>query len=148
MADGQSTPGRARDQLSGLLTQLTGRVPGMTHAALTTGDGLLVAACDACDKDTVDRLAASTTGIYSLGGASFQGLPGGVRQIVIEHDAGCLFVMAAGLAGGAAVGTILVVRTTPEADAGLVGHLMTEFIRGLDEHLVVAARRNDTYSLR
>lgn len=133
----------ARDQLSGLLAGLLDKAPGTSRALLASGDGLKLAFTEQ-PIDDADNLAAVISGLYSLGRQQFKDTQGGIRQVVVEHDGGSLFVMSAGaeFTDNKAVNTVLAVVTTPTADAGQVGWEMETFIRGLDEHLVVAARPN------
>ncbi|MFE9121395.1 roadblock/LC7 domain-containing protein [Streptomyces sp. NPDC007172] len=139
----QTSASSAREQLSGLLTAFLAKAPETTSALLASGDGLKMAWTEQ-PADEADNLAAVTSGLYSLGRQQFKACPGGTRQVVVEHDGGTLFVMSAGSQFGdaEAVRTVLAVVTTPRADAGHVGYEMESFIRGLDEHLVVAARVN------
>ncbi|MFD6967878.1 roadblock/LC7 domain-containing protein [Streptomyces sp. NPDC059949] len=133
----------ARDQLSRLLTELIAKAPGTTSALLASGDGLKMAWTEQ-PTDDADSLAAVIAGLYSLGRQQFKDAHGGLRQVVVEHDGGSLFVMSAGAAFSdtKAVNTVLAFVTTPRADPGQVGYEMNAFIGGLDEHLVVAARAN------
>ncbi|MET9111633.1 roadblock/LC7 domain-containing protein [Streptomyces zhihengii] len=130
----------ARHQLGGLLDALLRKVPGTVGALLASGDGLKLAVSE--QLASADTLAAATSGLYSLGRQQFMDQPGGIRQVVVEHDAGSLFVMSAGadFTNDLAVSTVLAVVTTPDANPGQVGYEMETFIRGLEEHLVVAAR--------
>lgn len=139
----QTTSASARDQLSELLSGLVGKAPGATRALLAAGDGLKLAWTEQPDDDA-DSLAAVISGLYSLGRQQFKDCSGGVRQVVVEHDAGVVFVMSAGaqFEDPSAVSTVLAVVTRADADPGHIGYLMTTFIRGLDEHLVVQARSN------
>ena len=133
----------ARDQLSGLLAGLLDKAPGTTRALLASGDGLKLAWTEQ-PIDDADNLAAVISGLYSLGRQQFKDTQGGIRQVAVEHDGGSLFVMSAGaeFTDNKAVNTVLAVVTAPTADPGQVGWEMETFIRGLDEHLVVAARPN------
>ena len=133
----------ARDQLSGLLAGLLDKAPGTTRALLASGDGLKLAWTEQ-PIDDADNLAAVISGLYSLGRQQFKDTQGGIRQVVVEHDGGSLFVMSAGaeFTDNKAVNTVLAVVTAPTADPGQVGYEMETFIGGLDEHLVVAARPN------
>ncbi|MGW1895414.1 roadblock/LC7 domain-containing protein [Streptomyces sp. NPDC002004] len=131
----------ARAQLSGLLTSLIDRIPGAQQAVLGTGDGFKLAHSEQ-PVDDADRIAAGIAGHFSLARHQFQDASGGVRQVVVEHDAGTLFVMSTGVVNQAVLGMVLAVKTTPEADPGQVGHQMAVLIKSLDEHLVVQARRN------
>lgn len=134
----------ARAQLDGLLTSFIDRIPGAQHALLGTGDGLKLAFTEQ-PVDEVDTTAAAISGIWSLARAQFKNAAGGVRQVGVEHDAGTLFLMSAGMVNKAVLGTVLAVVTTPQADAGQVGHEMEKLIKGLDEHLIIQARRNSMY---
>ncbi|MEU9744748.1 roadblock/LC7 domain-containing protein [Streptomyces niveus] len=131
----------ARDQLSGLLDGLLSKVPGTTRAVLASGDGLKLAWTEQ-PIDEADSLAAVTSGLYSLGRQQFKNTHGGIRQVVVEHDGGGLFVMSAGVAfqDHRAVGTVLAIVAEHTANFGQVGYEMEVFIRGLAEHLVVSAR--------
>ncbi|MFI0219097.1 roadblock/LC7 domain-containing protein [Streptomyces lydicus] len=143
-SDGSPATGTsAREKLSGLLTGLLDKVPGTTRALLAAGDGLKVAWTEQ-PVDDADNLAAVISGLYSLGRQQFKDTPGGVRQVVVEHDGGQLFVMTTGaeFTDTRAVNTVLAVVATLEADPGQAGYEMETFIRGLDEHLVVQARPN------
>lgn len=142
--DGFPTPATsARDQLSGLLAGLLDKAPGTARALLASGDGLKLAFTEQ-PVDDADSLAAVIAGLYSLGREQFKNSRGGIRQVVVEHDGGSLFVMSAGagFTDNKAVGSVLAVVAAPTADPGQVGYEMETFIRGLDEHLVVAARPN------
>lgn len=142
--DGNPATGTSvRQHLIGLLEGLLRRAPGTTRALLGSGDGLKLAFTDQ-STDDADSLAAVISGLYSLGRQQFKDTAGGIRQVVVEHDGGSLFVMSAGaeFTDDRAVNTVLAVMATPDADPGQVGYEMDAFIRGLDEHLVVQARPN------
>ncbi|WP_405749357.1 roadblock/LC7 domain-containing protein [Streptomyces sp. NBC_01411] len=131
----------ARNQLAGLLTGLVDRIPGAKLALLATVDGFKTAYSQQL-VDDADTTAAGIAGMLSLARAFFRNSPGDVRQIAIEHDAGLLFVMSASLAGRADLGSVLAVLIALDTDPGQCGHEMEKFIKGLDELLVVQARRN------
>ncbi|MGW4205108.1 roadblock/LC7 domain-containing protein [Streptomyces sp. NPDC004726] len=139
---GTSQPHGGRSSLDGLLDGFVSRVPGVVRVLLATGDGLKLASA-AATAEEADTMAALISGLYSLSRGAVAG-PGGVRQILIEHDAGTLFVMSAGTVGADTapdrLGTSLGVLATPDADAGAVGYEMSALIRSLDEHLVTQAR--------
>ncbi|MFF5019483.1 roadblock/LC7 domain-containing protein [Streptomyces sp. NPDC001165] len=137
-------PTVARAQLDGLLTDFIARIPGAQQALLGTGDGLKLAYTDQT-VDEADTTAAVISGMSALARQQFKNNPGGLRQVVAEHDAGFLFLMSAGTASKSSLGTVLAVVTTPEADSGLVGYEMGVLITRLDEHLITQARRNTMY---
>ncbi|MGW7199405.1 roadblock/LC7 domain-containing protein [Streptomyces chryseus] len=132
----------AREQLSALLADLVKRTPGMLHALLAAGDGIKLA--HTMTVDEADKLAATISPMYALVKGQFAGSEGGVHQIVAEHDAGLLFICSAGgqARNETLVGTLLAVLTTPQADAGQVAFEMGRFVKSLEDHLLVAARRN------
>jgi predicted regulator of Ras-like GTPase activity (Roadblock/LC7/MglB family) len=59
---------------------------------------------------------------------------GGVRSAMTEFYGGVLFIVEAG------EGAHLAVVTTQEADAGLVGHNMSELVEQLGTHLTAQPR--------
>ncbi|OEJ22238.1 hypothetical protein AR457_40255 [Streptomyces agglomeratus] len=128
--------------MSELLADLVKRTPDMLQALLASGDGIKLA--HTMDVDEADNLAALISPMYGLVRAQFAGAEGGVRQIVAEHDAGCLFISSAGVQSRneELVGTLLAVVTAPQADAGQVAFEMGRFIKSLEDHLLVGARRN------
>ncbi|MER6372581.1 roadblock/LC7 domain-containing protein [Streptomyces mirabilis] len=136
-------PTTGQTTLDGLLTGLMNRAPGTVRVLLASGDGLKLAHTDK-DADKADEMAAVMSGLYSLGRGIFKHTPGGVRQVVVEHDGGRLFVMSAGAGATdpSVVGTVLGVLALPSAEPGLVGYQMTTLIKGLDEHLITEARTN------
>ncbi len=131
----------AQGELAKLLEALVRQIPGAQWAVLSTGDGFKLAVCNR-GVDDADACAAASTGVRASARQLFKDSPGGVRQVAVEHDDGFCFVMGAGLADKKAVGTLLTVMTGRDADPGQAGHEMARFITGLDEQLVVDARRN------
>lgn len=139
-----TTTDSARSMLTGLLRDLIERSPGATRALLAAGDGIKLAYVDTDDAaGAADKLAATMSGLHSLGKGVFLEEEGGIRQVVIEHDAGWLCVMSAGAgtSSPAMVGTLLGVVLVASGNPGQVGHEMSTLIKGLDEHLVVQARQ-------
>lgn len=125
--------------LSWLLDAFAARVGHNVRAVLASQDGLLASATGPLSDDDRARLCASAAGLLSLGRATVQaasGDPAGgdVQQMIIEHPACLVFVMAAG------AGSLLTVATDPQADPGRVGHEMTELIQRVGEHLTTPAR--------
>ncbi|MFM9540097.1 roadblock/LC7 domain-containing protein [Streptomyces turgidiscabies] len=136
-------PTTGQTTLDGLLAGLMNRAPGTVRVLLASGDGIKLAHTDK-EQDKADEMAAVMAGLYSLGRGIFKKSPGGVRQVVVEHDGGRLFVMSGGggATGPGVVGTILGVLALPSAEPGLVGYEMTTLIKGLNEHLITEARAN------
>ncbi|WBO62135.1 roadblock/LC7 domain-containing protein [Streptomyces camelliae] len=130
-------PSTADDKLTWLLEGLLERTPGTRHALVLSRDGLKLCRSPELSADQADQLAAIAAGIQSLShGASveFGDGSGGVRSAMTEFYGGVLFIVEAG------AGAHLAVVTTEEADAGVVGHNMTELVEQLGEHLTALPR--------
>ncbi|MFF4795693.1 MULTISPECIES: roadblock/LC7 domain-containing protein [unclassified Streptomyces] len=131
---GQTT---ADEKLTWLLEGLLERTPGALHALVLSRDGLKLCRTPELTPDQADQLAAIAAGIQSLShGASveFGDGTGGVRSAMTEFYGGVLFIVEAG------EGAHLAVITTEDADAGLVGHTMSELVEQLGEHLTAPPR--------
>ncbi|WP_282694518.1 roadblock/LC7 domain-containing protein [Streptomyces sp. CC208A] len=125
------------DKLSWLLEGLLERTPGTRHALVLSRDGLKLCRTSGLSVDQADQLAAIAAGIQSLShGASveFGDGTGGVRSAMAEFYGGILFIVEAG------EGAHLALVAEEDADAGLVGHNMTELVEQLGEHLVARPR--------
>ncbi|MEU2660821.1 roadblock/LC7 domain-containing protein [Streptomyces sp. NPDC007325] len=125
------------DKLSWLLEGLLERTPGTRHALVLSRDGLKLCRTSRLSVDQADQLAAIAAGIQSLShGASmeFGDGTGGVRSAMAEFYGGILFIVEAG------EGAHLALVADEDADAGLVGHNMTELVEQLGEHLVARPR--------
>jgi uncharacterized protein len=115
-------------QFGWLLTSFADRVPGVSHAAVVSSDGLLLAASDGLPRDRADQLAAVTSGMLSLtrGAARVFGA-GDVLQTVVEMEYGCMLLMAI------ADGSCLSVLAAPGCDMGLVAYEMTLLVERAGE---------------
>ncbi|GGR57511.1 MULTISPECIES: roadblock/LC7 domain-containing protein [Streptomyces] len=125
------------DKLSWLLEGLLERTPGTRHALVLSRDGLKLCRTSGLSVDQADQLSAIAAGIQSLShGASmeFGDGTGGVRSAMAEFYGGILFIVEAG------EGAHLALVADEDADAGLVGHNMTELVEQLGEHLVARPR--------
>jgi predicted regulator of Ras-like GTPase activity (Roadblock/LC7/MglB family) len=132
--------GRGQD-FGWLLRALIDRVPHTRSAVLLSSDGLTTAA-QGLDHDSADRLAAIASGLFSIArsaGAQF-GESGGVRQVVAELDDTLLFVSSAGF------GSMLTVLAGREADAGVLGYEMSQFVKSAHPFLATPARPAGTGS--
>jgi predicted regulator of Ras-like GTPase activity (Roadblock/LC7/MglB family) len=132
--------GRGQD-VGWLLRTLIDRVPHTRSAVLLSSDGLTTAA-EGLDQDSADRLAAIASGLFSIArsaGAQF-GESGGVRQVVAELDDTLLFVSSAGF------GSMLTVLAGREADAGVLGYEMSQFVKSAHPFLATPARHAGTGS--
>jgi predicted regulator of Ras-like GTPase activity (Roadblock/LC7/MglB family) len=127
----------ADDRLTWLMEGLLERTPGARHALVLSRDGLKLCRTPELSVDQADQLAAIAAGIQSLShGASmeFGDGSGGVRSAMAEFYGGVLFIVEAG------EGAHLAVVTDEDADAGLVGHNMSELVEQLGEHLSAKPR--------
>lgn len=125
------------ETLNWLLEGLLERTPGARHALVLSRDGLKLCRTPELSVDQADQLAAIAAGIQSLShGASieFGDGSGGVRSAMAEFYGGILFIVEAG------EGAHLALVATEEADAGLVGHNMSELVEQLGEHLIARPR--------
>ncbi|KOV56176.1 roadblock/LC7 domain-containing protein [Streptomyces sp. MMG1121] len=130
-------PTTADDTLTWLLESLLERTPGTRHALVLSRDGLKLCRSPELSVDQADQLAAIAAGMQSLShGASveFGDGSGGVRSAMTEFYGGVLFIVEAG------AGAHLAVVTTEDADAGVVGHHMSELVEQLGEHLTALPR--------
>ncbi|GGZ73018.1 roadblock/LC7 domain-containing protein [Streptomyces subrutilus] len=125
------------ETLSWLLEGLLERTAGARHALVLSRDGLKLCRTPELSVDQADQLAAIAAGIQSLShGASieFGDGSGGVRSAMAEFYGGILFIVEAG------EGAHLALVAAEDADAGLVGHNMSELVEQLGEHLVARPR--------
>ncbi|MEU2117525.1 roadblock/LC7 domain-containing protein [Streptomyces sp. NPDC016459] len=125
------------EKLSWLLEGLLERTPATRHALVLSRDGLKLCRTAGLSVDQADQLAAIAAGIQSLShGASveFGDGSGGVRSAMAEFYGGILFIVEAG------DGAHLALVADEDADAGLVGHNMSELVEQLGEHLVARPR--------
>ncbi|MBT2447706.1 roadblock/LC7 domain-containing protein [Streptomyces sp. ISL-43] len=125
------------ETLNWLLEGLLERTPGARHALVLSRDGLKLCRTPELSVDQADQLAAIAAGIQSLShGASieFGDGTGGVRSAMAEFYGGILFIVEAG------EGAHLALVADEDADAGLVGHNMSELVEQLGEHLIARPR--------
>jgi predicted regulator of Ras-like GTPase activity (Roadblock/LC7/MglB family) len=123
-------------QLDWLLDDLVRRVMQVSKAVILSQDGMALGASQSLGRDDAEHLAALAAGFQSLarGAARHFGGGAGVRQTIIEMEAGYLLVSAAGS------GTCLAVIAEQGADLGLVGYEMAILVRRTGEHIRVNAR--------
>ncbi|MEU9098909.1 roadblock/LC7 domain-containing protein [Streptomyces sp. NPDC048361] len=125
------------EKLNWLLENLLQRTPGARHGLVLSRDGLKLCRTPELSVDQADQLAAIAAGIQSLShGASmeFGDGSGGVRSAMAEFYGGILFIVEAG------EGAHLAVVAAEDADAGLVGHNMSELVEQLGEYLSAEPR--------
>ncbi|MGA4978927.1 roadblock/LC7 domain-containing protein [Streptomyces cinereoruber] len=130
-------PTTADQRLTWLVEGLLERTPGARHALVLSRDGLKLCHTPGLSSDQADQLSAIAAGIQALShGASveFGDGSGGVRSAMAEFYGGVLFIVEAGQ------GAHLALIAAEEADAGLVGHNMSELVEQLGEHLTAPPR--------
>ena len=124
----------ARD-LDWLINGFTERVPGAANAVVVSSDGLVLAMSDRLDRAHADQLAAITAGLSSLTrGAATCFEAGEVRQLIVEMDAGYLFVTAI------SDGSCFAVFAAADADIGLIGYEMSLLVERIGLVLTPALR--------
>jgi len=123
-------------QLDWLLDDLVRRVRHVSKAVVLSQDGMALGASQALGRDDAEHLAALAAGFQSLarGAGRHFGGGSGVRQTIIEMEAGFLLVSAAGS------GTCLAVIAESGADLGLVAYEMAILVRRTGEHIRVNTR--------
>lgn len=118
------------EQLSELLDELVGRVPGTRHALLLSAEGLPRGASRSLGREGGEQLAAVASGFTSLArGVSRHFKTGGVRQTLVELDDAFLIVTAAG------AGSCLAVFADAQADLGQIGYEMALLVKRIGPQL-------------
>lgn len=118
-----------------LLTGLVRQVTGVRCAVVVSEDGLVVSNSASFPRPEAERLAATVSGLMSLGRgvcADFDG--GAVVQSLLEMRNGFLILTSAG------VGAHLAVLTERQADVGVVAFEMNMLVKKVGEHLSAAPR--------
>lgn len=122
-------------QLDHLLTALVQRVADVRYAVVLSEDGLVVSKSTSFPREDAERLAATSSGLMSLGRgvcADFGG--GAVHQALIEMHHGFLILTTAG------TGAHLAVLTTQNADVGVVAYEMNMLVKKIGDHLSAPPR--------
>jgi hypothetical protein len=128
---------QARD-LTWLVTEFTERVPGVTHAIVVSGDGMLLVASDRLPRDHADQLSAVTSGLVSItNGAARIFDRDVVRQTVVEMGRGYFLVISMRDEGR----SILAALAARDADIGMVGYEMARLARQTGEKLTPELRQ-------
>ncbi|MFE6866869.1 roadblock/LC7 domain-containing protein [Kitasatospora sp. NPDC057692] len=128
------------DGIAWVLTPLL-ELPGVVHAVIATGDGLVEAASDGLARASAERVAAMTATVHAAARAFTTAFTDveqpRLAQTVVESDLGFAVVVPAG------VNTSLAVFTTPEAQLGNVAYQMQVQVAALGRALASPARRQD-----
>ncbi|MER6132127.1 MULTISPECIES: roadblock/LC7 domain-containing protein [Streptomyces] len=124
------------NRLGWMLGDLTS-MPDVSYAVLLATDGLALGYSESVDRDTADKVAASTSGFHSIGVALAPytgGKKNGLRQVVAEFDEGLLFVKTVGH------NALLAVSTTETVDAEILTYRMNGLTERLGAELSSPAR--------
>lgn len=125
-------------ELTWLLDELLGNVPGVRHALLLSDDGLAMAGSSGMGREAGEHMAALASALNSLAkGAGRHFDIGAVKQTMIELEGGFLFVMTAG------GGTCLAVMVEAGTDVSLVAYEMARLVGRVGEHMYTAPRSSD-----
>lgn len=124
-----------RAQLDWLVSDFTRDTPGVRHALVVSGDGLLLASSSGVDTVLGDHLSAATSGLVSLARGVAQLLNlAPVSQTIVEMSGGYLF------ATSMSEGSTLAVVAQRQCDMGLIGYEMTMLASRVGHALTPAPR--------
>lgn len=116
-------------------------LPGVVHAVIATGDGLVEAASAGLGRASAERVAAMTATVHAAARAFTTAFTDTeqprLAQTVVESELGFAVVVPAG------ENTSLAVFTTPEAQLGNVAYQMQVQVAALGRALASPARRQD-----
>lgn len=128
-------PALAAQDLSRLITDFTGRVPGVLHAVVVASDGVPVTWSGGKQPDHLDQLCAITSGLISLAGAAARiSDDDAVTQALVTMELATLVIMAID------DGSTLAVLTTAAADLDLVAYEMTMLVEQAGRIFTLPAR--------
>jgi predicted regulator of Ras-like GTPase activity (Roadblock/LC7/MglB family) len=135
----------AQGQLDWLVNDFTRDTPGVLHALVVSGDGLLLASSTDVNAELGDQLSAATSGLVSLSRGAAQLLSlAPVSQTIIEMTGGYLF------ATSISQDSTLAVVAKRQCDMGMVGYEMTMLASRVGHALTPAPRssqpRSDQHS--
>lgn len=137
---GQTRPGQ-RDSLDWLVSRFAREVSGVSHAALVSADGLLMAASEHMPIERAEQLAAVASGLASLSAGAAQLFEGGhVLQSVVEMENGYLLLMRVG--DGSNLAT-LAART---CDIGQIGYEMAILVERVGSVVQSARRTSEAFA--
>jgi len=113
-----------------LVNDLADRVAHVEQAAVLSSDGLLIARSAGLGREDAEHLSAVAAGLHGLArGAGRRFNRGGVRQTIIEMEAGFLFVSAGGN------GACIAVLASEDADVGLIAYEMEMLVARVGQYL-------------
>ncbi|MGA5819532.1 roadblock/LC7 domain-containing protein [Kitasatospora sp. NPDC094028] len=135
----------ATEEISWVLHPLL-ELPGVLHAVIATGDGLVEGASDGLGRASAERVAAMTATVHAAARAFTTAFTDVERpalaQTVVESDLGYAIVVPAG------ENTSLAVFTSPEAQLGNVSYQMQIQVAALARALASPCRQQDAATTR
>jgi len=124
-----------RQDLNWLVSDFTGRVADVAHAAVVSADGVPLAMSEQIPSEFTQQLAAITSGLASLmQGAARIFEAGDPTQALVEMEFGLLLLKAI------SDGSSLLVLAAPECDTDLVSYEMSLLVEAAGEVLSPALR--------
>jgi predicted regulator of Ras-like GTPase activity (Roadblock/LC7/MglB family) len=121
--------------LNWLVSDFTGRVADVAHAAVVSADGVPLALSDAIPEYFAEQLAAITSGLASLmQGAARIFEAGLATQALVELEGGLMIIKAV------SDGSSLCVLAAPDCDTELVSYEMSLLVEAVGEVLSPALR--------
>ncbi|WP_405013992.1 roadblock/LC7 domain-containing protein [Kitasatospora sp. NBC_01539] len=128
------------DEISWVLTPLL-ELPGVQHALIATGDGLVEGASPDLSRASAERVAAMTATLHAASRAFTTAFTDvekpKLAQTVVESDLGFAIVVPAGQ------NTSLAVFATPDAQLGNIAYQMQVQVAALARALASPARQPD-----
>ncbi|MFD9129267.1 roadblock/LC7 domain-containing protein [Kitasatospora sp. NPDC059571] len=130
----------ATDEVSWVLTPLL-ELPGVRHALIATGDGLVEGASPELDRASAERVAAMTATLHAASRAFTTAFTDEEKprlaQTVVESDLGFAIVVPAGQ------NTSLAVFAEPDAQLGNIAFQMQVQVDALARALASPPRQSD-----
>ena len=124
-----------RGDLNWLVSDFTGRVADVAHAAVGSADGVPLALSDGIPESFAEQLAAITSGLASLmQGAARIFNAGTPTQALVEMEGGLMVIKAI------SDGSSLCVLAAPDCDIELVSYEMSVLVEAAGEVLSAALR--------
>jgi hypothetical protein len=121
--------------LNWLVSDFTGRVADVAHAAVVSADGVPLALSDGIPESFAEQLAAITSGLASLmQGAARIFNAGTPTQALVEMEGGLMVIKAI------SDGSSLCVLAAPDCDIELVSYEMSVLVEAAGEVLSPALR--------
>jgi predicted regulator of Ras-like GTPase activity (Roadblock/LC7/MglB family) len=124
-----------RQDLNWLVSDFTGRVADVAHAAVVSADGVPLALSDGIPAEFAEQLAAITSGLASLmDGAARIFDAGAPSQALVEMESGLMLIKVI------SDGSSLCVLAAPECDTDLISYEMSLLVEAAGEVLSPALR--------